>query len=194
MRIAAVGITPDLRRSSRLSLTDNHPDSLGGDLSNDGCQFDANAHLLKIHHAATGRFRSAGGSMHAMWLRYFLLVGALTCIWSLATPLDASPDEPAHIERAVSIDRGEWLGASIAGVGNGARTRVRFPRRTSGPVFGSGDLRASHVWNSPLGAIGLEVLFFVASFSMIFVTRSVPTAPETQPAEECLTSHNQHRN
>jgi hypothetical protein len=56
-----------------------------------------------------------------------VVFGILTTLWSIATPLAASPDEPSHIMRAVSIDRGEWLGATVPGKNNAAYTRITVP-------------------------------------------------------------------
>lgn len=41
----------------------------------------------------------------------FLLFAALTSLWAWTTPLSASPDEPAHIVKAASVVRGQWIGA-----------------------------------------------------------------------------------
>ncbi|MGO4299208.1 DUF2142 domain-containing protein [Leifsonia sp. RAF41] len=38
------------------------------------------------------------------------LLSALCLCWSFATPISGSPDEPAHIVRAASVVRGEWVG------------------------------------------------------------------------------------
>jgi hypothetical protein len=38
----------------------------------------------------------------------FLGVGTTICAWSFATPIDAAPDEPAHIAQAVAIVRGQF--------------------------------------------------------------------------------------
>ncbi|TDQ02867.1 MULTISPECIES: DUF2142 domain-containing protein [unclassified Leifsonia] len=43
----------------------------------------------------------------ASWAALF----ALCLCWAFATPLSASPDEPAHIVKAASVVRGEWIGA-----------------------------------------------------------------------------------
>lgn len=66
-------------------------------------------------------------SFFRLWLPYFLLFAVLMSLWSIATPLDGAPDEPAHVERAVSLDRGELLGRSVPGPNNGARTRISIP-------------------------------------------------------------------
>ena len=42
------------------------------------------------------------------------LLTALCLCWSFATPISGSPDEPAHIVRAASVVRGEWVGAPSA--------------------------------------------------------------------------------
>jgi hypothetical protein len=79
------------------------------------------AELSPAHFAARRRF-------FRLWLFPFLIFGILTSLWSIATPLGASPDAPEHIARAVSVDRGEWLGTSVPGKGNGAYTRITVPR------------------------------------------------------------------
>ncbi|MDR6612404.1 DUF2142 domain-containing protein [Leifsonia sp. 1010] len=38
------------------------------------------------------------------------LLTALCLCWGFATPISGSPDEPAHIVRAASVVRGEWVG------------------------------------------------------------------------------------
>ncbi|WP_285117426.1 DUF2142 domain-containing protein [Leifsonia sp. fls2-241-R2A-40a] len=48
-----------------------------------------------------------------MWrplLVVWALLSALCACWSFATPISASPDEPAHIIRAASVVRGELIG------------------------------------------------------------------------------------
>jgi len=42
------------------------------------------------------------------WFIGFSLLGA----WSISTPLGASPDEPAHLVKAASVARGEYIGKS----------------------------------------------------------------------------------
>lgn len=39
------------------------------------------------------------------------LLGLLSVLWSLATPIAAAPDEPAHFIKAASVVRGQWIGA-----------------------------------------------------------------------------------
>jgi hypothetical protein len=46
------------------------------------------------------------------WWAAFLAYLILAICWSLATPLFASPDEPAHVVRAASVVRGQLLGRS----------------------------------------------------------------------------------
>ncbi len=41
------------------------------------------------------------------WTGVGLLLLALTCCWSLATPLMSSPDEPSHVLRAAGVARGQ---------------------------------------------------------------------------------------
>lgn len=45
-------------------------------------------------------------TLAAAWI-LFSLLGAL---WAVATPIAASPDEPAHLVKAASVVRGEWVG------------------------------------------------------------------------------------
>lgn len=47
------------------------------------------------------------------WLTMLLLWAATAmaaAAWAMATPLSASPDEPAHIIKAAAVAHGEWLG------------------------------------------------------------------------------------
>ena len=47
------------------------------------------------------------------WRPFLLLwaaLGLLTALWSIATPIAAAPDEPAHFIKAASVVRGEWIG------------------------------------------------------------------------------------
>jgi hypothetical protein len=62
----------------------------------------------------------------------FLNIG----LWSVATPLFASPDEPAHVVRAVALVHGDLIGKTVKNVGN-AVTDVMVPRvYASGPAYG----------------------------------------------------------
>ena len=45
-----------------------------------------------------------------VFLWAFLGVGTMICAWSLATPIGAAPDEPAHVAQAVAIVRGQFDG------------------------------------------------------------------------------------
>lgn len=57
---------------------------------------------------------SAPAPRPALPVRAFLvswaLLTALCLCWGFATPISGSPDEPAHIVRAASVVRGEWVG------------------------------------------------------------------------------------
>lgn len=44
------------------------------------------------------------------FLVVWALLAALSVCWAFATPISASPDEPAHLVRAASVARGEWVG------------------------------------------------------------------------------------
>lgn len=48
------------------------------------------------------------------------LLFALTAAWSLATPLSASPDEPAQVARAAALVRGELVGATVGSAADAA--------------------------------------------------------------------------
>ena len=54
--------------------------------------------------------------MRRFWATTFLLVLALTILWTLATPLFAAPDEPAHVLKAVAAARGELSGPQVPGL------------------------------------------------------------------------------
>lgn len=61
------------------------------------------------------RSRSTGAPpiLRYPWLAMVMawaLLSALSAVWALATPIAASPDEPAHIVRAASVARGEIVG------------------------------------------------------------------------------------
>lgn len=61
---------------------------------------------------------SAPGHRFSPRLVFFsawLLVSMLTALWSLATPISGSPDEPAHIIKAAAVVRGELLGKTVEG-------------------------------------------------------------------------------
>jgi len=48
--------------------------------------------------------------MLAGFLIAWLLISALSVLWSFATPIAAAPDEPAHMVKAAAVVRGELLG------------------------------------------------------------------------------------
>jgi hypothetical protein len=53
-------------------------------------------------------------AQRARAFRVFWIVWAsltvLSALWSLATPISAAPDEPAHIVKAAAVVRGQWTG------------------------------------------------------------------------------------
>jgi hypothetical protein len=56
----------------------------------------------------------------------FAIFAVLGIVWATALPLFGSPDEPAHVTRAVSVARGEWIGDKVPGLTGGWRS-VRVP-------------------------------------------------------------------
>lgn len=54
----------------------------------------------------------------------FLLIGALSTLWALASPLMSVPDEPAHTIKAAAVARGDLLGVPGAGQGDAATVTV----------------------------------------------------------------------
>lgn len=56
------------------------------------------------------RFATATASARVKWWITFALVAGIAGIWSLAMPLFASADEPAHVVRAAAVGRGELTG------------------------------------------------------------------------------------
>jgi hypothetical protein len=62
------------------------------------------------------------------WVVTFVLVAIVTGLWSLATPLFASADEPAHVIRAASVARGELLGRTPRSDELKGYTYVKLPR------------------------------------------------------------------
>lgn len=87
-------------------------------------------------HAKHARSRAASAPDPAgvpaflrIWIPYFLLFAVLMTLWGMATPLAASPDEPAQILRAASVVRGQFLGPTTRGPEPGsAYTKVTVPR------------------------------------------------------------------
>jgi hypothetical protein len=68
----------------------------------------------------TQRTRSAAG----VFGRIFLLLSAITVLWSLATPLMAYPDEPVHTVKAAAVARGQILPAPGTSFGHGVHVQV----------------------------------------------------------------------
>jgi Predicted membrane protein (DUF2142) len=62
-----------------------------------------------------------------VFLVAFVLLLANGILWSLASPLFSSPDEPAHVEHAVAVVRGQFIGSTVKDAGN-ANTVVRIPK------------------------------------------------------------------
>ncbi len=60
-------------------------------------------------------------SVLLVFLGFFLM----SSVWALSMPIGAGPDEPAHILKAASVARGEFLGSPSAD--NSAATVVRVP-------------------------------------------------------------------
>lgn len=61
-------------------------------------------------------------SRQVFW-RAFALLGALTLLWSLASPLAAGPDENAHVVKAAAVVRGDLRGTSSPdNIGSGTVT------------------------------------------------------------------------
>ncbi len=64
--------------------------------------------------------------MAVVWGAAFVVLTVVSVAWALATPIAGSPDEPAHIIRAASIVRGEFVGAHVPGKSE-AWTQVQVP-------------------------------------------------------------------
>lgn len=47
------------------------------------------------------------------WLAAFAVLFLAAAAWSFASPLGSGPDEPAHLDRAASLVRGQWLGTPL---------------------------------------------------------------------------------
>jgi hypothetical protein len=73
------------------------------------------------------KLRFLDRSRSSQWLATFVLVAAVTGLWSLATPLFASADEPAHVVRAAAIARGELTGTTPRSKLLKGYTYVRLP-------------------------------------------------------------------
>lgn len=65
------------------------------------------------------------------WVSLGLALFAAQAVWSLSTPLMASPDEPSHVVRAAAVAHGEWsgtLGSPPTDASTpGTATTVRLP-------------------------------------------------------------------
>ncbi len=68
--------------------------------------------------------RAVGGSVWRSTLLVFAGLFLLSGTWAVATPLSASPDEPAHIIKAAAVVRGELVGTPT---GRAGYTRVTVP-------------------------------------------------------------------
>ncbi|HUX69778.1 MAG TPA: DUF2142 domain-containing protein, partial [Cellulomonadaceae bacterium] len=82
-----------------------------------------------------GRPRAPRGrrrDLRVFWVAWAVLM-LLTSAWSLANPLMASPDEPAHTVKAAAVVRGELLGPDVQG-GTQVRVPYFYNRVTAYPV------------------------------------------------------------
>lgn len=59
---------------------------------------------------AIQKTRARSVSPFGVFLIGLLLLSSLSVLWSLATPISGAPDEPAHIIKAASVVRGEFVG------------------------------------------------------------------------------------
>lgn len=82
--------------------------------------------------AASRRRRFAVAKPWQLFVLVFVLAFLNFAAWSVATPLFASPDEPAHVVRAAAIVRGQLVGRTVKDAAN-AYTKVTIPR-----VFAAG--------------------------------------------------------
>lgn len=78
----------------------------------------------------TGR---AGTSL--VWLLSFLALTAVASLWAVGVPAGGQPDEPAHLQKAAAVVRGQftWLSrqervATVPGEVNWTQMRLRVPR------------------------------------------------------------------
>jgi hypothetical protein len=53
-------------------------------------------------------------SLFWTWLAAFCAIFSAGAVWSFASPLGSGPDEPAHLDRAASLVRGQLLGTPLA--------------------------------------------------------------------------------
>lgn len=70
--------------------------------------------------------RGAAATPRRVFVVTFVLAFLVMAIWSLATPLFASPDEWAHVARAVALDRGQVIGQTVESSDN-AFTDINIP-------------------------------------------------------------------
>ncbi|MCA4132245.1 DUF2142 domain-containing protein [Arthrobacter sp. M4] len=64
------------------------------------------------------------GPATGVFLRIFALLAGLMVLWSLATPLMAFPDEPAHTVKAAAVARGQILVQPGESYGHGVHVQV----------------------------------------------------------------------
>jgi hypothetical protein len=68
--------------------------------------------------------KPAGSSPWKMFVQLLLLIFAAISLWSLATPLMAFPDEPAHTIKAAAVVRGQITIEEGTSFGHGVHVRV----------------------------------------------------------------------
>ncbi|MFF2633059.1 DUF2142 domain-containing protein [Microbacterium sp. NPDC058021] len=64
-------------------------------------------------HTDTAPDRTRSTSRRSPWVTFtavWLILTVVSSLWSLATPVAGSPDEPAHLIKAASVARGQWVG------------------------------------------------------------------------------------
>jgi hypothetical protein len=66
--------------------------------------------LKQLARAFTSIAKKLQTSPRNAWWASFVIVTSLTGLWSLASPVFAGPDEPAHVIRAIALDHGELTG------------------------------------------------------------------------------------
>lgn len=59
-----------------------------------------------------------------LFLRIFVLLALLSSLWSIATPLMAYPDEPAHTIKAAAVARGQFMVMEGQSYGHGVHVQV----------------------------------------------------------------------
>lgn len=73
---------------------------------------------------ARHRRQRAAKSLVWTWLACFVALFVAVAAWSLASPLGSGPDEPAHLDRAASLVRGQLLGTPLAHPTNAEKSDV----------------------------------------------------------------------